>query len=184
MNKNDPKNDYSIWLSIIALLVSLYLLYIDHLKSFSLEMEEGSRISIANNWGKDNYIIGVPIILINKGAQGGVIKKFIFQVNKKDEPFTSNGFTNLQVKDLVRIRETETSILPIYLKGNDTFLINIGTNWNKKISNGQYDCEIAVILPNGKRLEKFFFFNISKDDLINMRSNATEVEQFEIFDES
>lgn len=77
-------SDYLIanWIGILALLTSLILLYLGHLRRFRLEVHAGGRISVTRNpFNLDESALAVDLILSNEGSQRGVVETIALHVN-------------------------------------------------------------------------------------------------------
>ena len=163
----NKRSQVSFLFSLISLLISLAslgisgcLLFEEHLKAFDLKIEEGAAITIQKDFTNDKYLVGVPMILINNGAQGGVIKKFDLRI-KKDNQYQQPdvGHIHIQFKNVLDLNDTQDSIPVVYLKGHGTRLLNVGRHLNE-LTPGQYDCELIVITPNNQKTFKSFSFKI------------------------
>lgn len=171
--------DYSLLISVLSIFIALYLLYSDHLKKFSVTIELGSRVSIVSDLGM--HIIAVPIILINHGAQGGVVKKFYLSVKQNGQILGPKAITSMQVKDVLKVSETQDAISLIYIKGKETFLFNLG-RYIEHLNPGKIECDLIVFSSNGKRLEKTFLLEITQDEFNHIKApgNVTRPELVEL----
>jgi len=84
---------WSILLSVTALLISGYVLWATHLKSFQVEVEVGSPMLALVEHKKESglYALGMvlPIDLVNTGARGGTVKDMLIKLDTEnaDYPF-------------------------------------------------------------------------------------------------
>ncbi len=78
----------AIFISIISLFISGYTLYLEHLKRFNLIIEEGSSISIRKLIPPDEgCYVCIPVLFINTGAQGGIVKVCLYTSGIKKKNF-------------------------------------------------------------------------------------------------
>lgn len=86
------------WISLLALAVSAFVLYLEHLRSFRLKVGLGGRISITKNpLSPDESALVVDLILSNAGSRNGVIE--IIAIAVKSDQFSNFYAAHLEFED-------------------------------------------------------------------------------------
>lgn len=127
MRSNLVLSIIAIGISLLAVGITGYNLYTNHLEPFNPEITTGNPMIslIPESEGSDNLSLGmlVPIDIINTGARGGIIKDFIIRLDSESDEYPclflrSDYFSN-EFSLKAWQREFNEPMHPIYLNGNE-----------------------------------------------------------------
>ena len=158
-------------ISILAVFISSVTLYLEHLKSFSLMLEEGANISIRAGKYKDKErnMFCVPVIFINNGAVGGTIKAFEIYIKCNNNQMEENSTIILESPTMENIGRNVKVFRSFYLKGKTSVHKILATTIKTPLA-GKYTCELVAALPRGKNVTKTFKFTLDEEQIKGLRS--------------
>ena len=135
-------NWFAILFSFVALLISGFLLWKQHLKPFRLWCRFQSSVFEGLDYKGQGFNIVLPISVANEGAKAGVITNWAVFLRKMDSPnevFVFHGVGSVDITNLLdALRREDTNSIKILQGGNPVVRLD---------GSEQRDSGIAFIAP-------------------------------------
>lgn len=181
-------NAVSLIISIVALLVSIFVAWKNYLSPFSVRIYSGNPrlepcpLNLLGGGQIMRFTVVLPLHIVNKGAQDGLIHDIILEVHKDESDWLFypafycdySVSTELTLGESLTKKPTNVPFYPMHLKGREALYKSIifvpdGANKNfplgsNKLSSGKYHFSVAMWETNKDEYREKLTFDITLND--------------------
>lgn len=161
--------------SFLALALSFFSTYLEHLKRFTLELEEGASVTVRGGHdkvGEKKWLTCIPILFVNQGARGGLVKSFQIYIRSNGTEMQENASIIMEDASLVNIGRRLNVFNSFYLRGHESVYKLLAITV-KTLAPGNYNVELVAMLLKNKYVKKAFKFKLDEEKIEFLNSGGS-----------